>query len=406
MLRDALSTPTRTDDAAGVLVVGTVLTLLTWTVVPVWLLVSLLFPPLFVLAPVVFAPPLVLRGYFLRVVAGGLAAADEPIPHGGAPSFVRWGGLYRDGLKSVLLSACYLLPLAVLVGAGALAGAFVSLGRVDLSPVAEGIDGGGTAGIGVVGSEVIGSETVGVGAVGIATADAVVAVIGGFVGVLALGYLVAFAYLRPAALALFASSGRLRDGLRPGRVLAVAASGDYAAGWVLAAVTLLTGYALAAPFVPLLVGIGVVFATRLVVHALYGHGAADAIARLDGDAPTRPRVQATHTDDSAHTGDSMGSGDEPVAAATGGRRGRPSTDEPPPAVQTGRSVPRTATDVLAAAAAREAAQKAERGRVARGRGRAARDRSESEPDEVADEGDDASGSAGFDWGPSTEEPRR
>ena len=308
MFRGALSTPMRTDDAAGVLVIGTVLTLCSWILVPLWIVASLLAPFLVVLAPVALAPALVTRGYFLSVLRE--AAADGNAV--GAPSFVSWGALYRDGIRSALVSLWYLLPLAGLLALAAATGALVELERIDPDRLVEPV-----AAATFVGDAPVGEE---------AAVDALVGVLGGVAGILAVGYLVAFVYVRPAALAVLAETGRLRDAIRPGRPLRIALSGDYAAAWILALATVLLGYALAAPFVPLIVGIGLVFTVRIVVHALHGRGAAAALA---ASRPETVRVG----DPSIAPGDH---GDESAEAVTG--RSDASATEASPAVQTGRGV--------------------------------------------------------------------
>ena len=300
MLRGALATPTRSDDAAGTVVIGTVLTLLSWVLTPAWLATVLVSPVALVAAPLALAPALVVRGYYVRVVAGGVAAGNAD----GAPRVVGWGRLYRDGIKSVVLSVVYLLPLVVALAGVGVAAAFVRLGWVDVSPVTAPI-------VSALGVDVAGAE-------------AVLGTAGAFVGVLSIAYLVGFAYVRPAALASFAATGRLRDGFRPIRVGRVAISGDYAVAWSLAAVTLITGYVLAAPFVPLLVGIAAVFGVRVVVHTLYGRG---AVAELAGARETRTEdTRAARTEDTRETRTQ-----ESLVVD-------PRRSEPRPAVQAGRSV--------------------------------------------------------------------
>ncbi|WP_280587316.1 DUF4013 domain-containing protein [Halorubrum sp. Boch-26] len=312
MLRGASSALSRSTDAAGVLVVGGLLTLLTWVVTPVWVGGALFFPPLVVLAPLALAPAFVLRGYLVRVVAGGGTTGNRD----GAPSFVAWNELYRDGLKSTLLSALLLAPLAPLFATVALAGAAAGTGLIDLGPALGFAE----------------------RALGPAGPPAVVGAGGGLLTVLTAAYLLAFAYVRPAALTAFAASGRLRDGLRPGRVAAVARSEAYATAWVVALATLGAGYALAAPFVPLVVGVAFVFAVRIVAHALYGRGAAGAMD-FGVTAPVAPSGSPA-----APTGSPSDSA-EPVPNRTGASLDRPdgglprSAPEAPAAVQTGRTVP-------------------------------------------------------------------
>lgn len=318
MLRAAPTTLTRSEDTGGVLVVGGLLTLLAWIVTPAWIGTVPFVPPLIVLAPLALAPAFVARGYYVHV----LADAAETGNANGAPPFVAWNDLYRDGFKSALLSAVLLLPLALSFALAAAAAGVVGSGRVDATPIVTAIE----------------------GALG---DDGVVAVVGlgsALLTVVTLAYLVAFAYVRPAALAAFAATGRLRDGLRPGRVAAVATSGEYATAWVVAVATLAAGYAITAPFVPVLVGVVFVFVVRVVVHALYGHGAVTALAAAEavpavGEPETVSMAttfgRPTAATPTGATPDRTGSlpDDEEFDGMSYRRRA-----EAPPAVQTGRTV--------------------------------------------------------------------
>ena len=291
MLKRALASLIRSADGAGVLTVGGVLTLLAWTVTPIWVVGVVAFPPLVALAPLALAPALVARGYFVRV----LAAAAKTGNAGGAPPFVAWNELYTDGAKSAALSAVLLAPLALLVAVVAAAAVVLGTDLVGPTALFDRVERAlGTGGVVAVG---------GVGA--------------GVLAVVSAAYLVAFAYVRPAALSAFALSGRLRDGLRPRRAGRVAASGAYATAWVVAAVTLLIGYAIAAPFIPVVVGVVIVFATRVVAYALYGRGAG-AVLSVETEPTEAPDSDA---------------GSARPAVAPG------SPPEAPPAVQTGRAVP-------------------------------------------------------------------
>jgi len=51
------------------------------------------FPPLVLLAPLALAPAFVARGYFVRVLTAGIATGNAD----GAPPFVAWNELYRNG---------------------------------------------------------------------------------------------------------------------------------------------------------------------------------------------------------------------------------------------------------------------------------------------------------------------
>jgi hypothetical protein len=249
MFGDALSTPARTSDSAVTLFIGGVLTLLA-VVGPLVAVAALSVTPLaLLLVPLAVLPVLVLRGYYVAVLAGG--ANREP----GAPSLVRWGKLLSDGVKSVLVSVGYLLPAVLLVGL-ALA-ALVAL----------------------VPPEVTDPNTT-PSAVESSTSDArALGVLAVFVlgGLLLLGYALLYAYLRPAALAVFAVSGSLREAFRLGRVRSVAGTGDFAVGWLLAGLVLVVGGLFALPLSVLLVGFFLLFYLQVVAHSLYGRAASDVL---------------------------------------------------------------------------------------------------------------------------------
>ncbi|SEO73351.1 Protein of unknown function [Halogranum amylolyticum] len=270
MFREALSAPTRTDDAVTTLFMGGFLVLVA-TVVPLAWLFAVASPLVFLLlVPLVVFPPLVLRGYYVRTVRVGLRDGDA------TPSFVRWGALVRDGAKSALLSAGYLLPFVVLVG-----------GSVGLAAL--------------LASNVVAPNS----PVGVVAALGVV-----LCGFGTLGYGAAYLYVRPAALAVFAASGRLRDGFALRRVFGVARRRRYAGGWLRAVTVLTVGLVVAAPTTLAVVGVFVAFYARVLAHLLYGRGAASALDVTDDDEDNR--VVAVALDD------------------------RPS--EVSPAVQTGRTV--------------------------------------------------------------------
>jgi hypothetical protein len=236
---------------------------------------------------------------------------------------------------------------------------------------------------------------------------AVAVVAGGAVAALVGAYLLAFAYLRPAALAAFAASGRLRDGLNPRTVAGVAATGPYATGWTLGVGALAVGYAVAAPTVPLVVGVAVAFLARVVAHGLYGRGAADtltggtAAADAAGSAADTPRGSARtesratrRADEDRGVGAAANVGharDDEPARAVSGDGGQPMRSEPPARVQVGRDVP---VDARSDAVRDDTTCEA-------GAGGAAEDFDAD--DSADDEGDpaaDGDSPAGFEWGPS------
>lgn len=374
MIRGASSVLSRSADAAGVLVVGGLLTLLTWVVTPAWIGGVLVFPPLVVLAPLALAPAFVARGYLVRVVAGGGATGNRD----GAPPFVAWNELYRDGLRSVLLSALLLAPLALLFAVVALAVAAVGTGAVDLVPALD-----------------LAERALGPGGV-----PAVLGAGGGFLAVATAAYLLAFAYVRPAALAAFAASGRLRDALRPGRVAAVAGSAEYAAAWAVAVAALGAGYALAAPLVPLVVGAAFVFAVRVVAHALYGHGAAGAVEFGAAEPVESP---ASSSAGAFEPPVSPPAASEPAPTPTDPSPDRPdggfrrSTAEVPPAVQTGRTVPLGVDRGASTGADRTGFEWNAAGGVESGDDRASPSDSEGGEDRAEPGDTERAEAAGFEW---------
>ena len=330
MLTAAVTALTRTDDATGVVLVGGSLTLLSWLVTPLWLGgVLFVTPALAAVAPVALAPALVARGYFVRVTRGAIQDGDAA----SAPSLVAWGELARDGAKSAVLSAALLAPLVGGLAVAAGAGAALVAGPVDPTAVASAVE----------------------SALGPSGPAAVAAVGAVLLAALVGAYLLAFAYLRPAALAAFAASGRLRDGLSPRTVADVAVSGSYATAWTLAVGVLAVGYAVAAPATPLVVGVALAFLVRVVAHGLYGRGAAAALAERSPEGAESPteadvtdRTVATTapnaTREPAAVGEPVatrtpGAGRAPSTSGMSGDGGRPLRSEPPATVQVGRAVP-------------------------------------------------------------------
>ena len=268
MFGDALSTPAKTSDSAVTLFIGGVLTLLA-VLGPLAALAGLSVSPLaLLLVPLSLLPVLVLRGYYVAVIAGG--ANGDP----GAPSIVRWGTLVSNGVKSVLVSLGYLLPAVLLV--------VLALGAL----------------VALVPPEVADPNTA-PAAVESSTSDAralgvlAVLVLG---GLLLLGYALLYAYVRPAALAVFAVSGSLREAFRLGRVRSVAGTGDFAVGWLLAGLVLVVGGLFALPLSALLVGFFLLFYLQVVAHSLYGRAASDVLVPEPGSVGTDEHEAETTAD--------------------------------------------------------------------------------------------------------------
>ena len=259
MLSEALRVPFRAADSTGTLLVGTVLTGATAIATVGWIALLTVDPRLGAAAtPIVFLLGLVVRGYLVGVVAAGID--DRSV----APSFVRWGSLLRDGVRSAAVSAVYALPAAVCLGLAAGAG------------VATVLDPPGFAGAPQV-------------------LAALAILIGGF-GLLC--YLLVYLYLRPAARAVLAATGSVRAAIDPRRPIRVSLSGPYLNGWLIAMGLLTVGPLLVTPLVILsalaglydmalgaiggllTLGVGVVLVFWLRISAAWvtGRGAAPALA--------------------------------------------------------------------------------------------------------------------------------
>jgi hypothetical protein len=265
MLSEALRVPSRAADATGTLLVGTVLTGATAIAAVGWIALLTVDPRIGIaVTPIVFLLSLVVRGYLVGVVAAGID--DRPV----APSFVRWGSLLRDGVRSTAVSVVYALPAAVCLGLAAGAG------------VATVLDPPGFEGAPQV-------------------LAAVAILIGGF-GLLC--YLLVYLYLRPAARAVLAATGSVQAAIDPRRILAVSLSGPYLNGWLIAMGLLTVGPLLVTPLfvvsglagiydvalaaigglLTLAVGVVLVFWLRMSAAWATGRGAASALATETGSA--------------------------------------------------------------------------------------------------------------------------
>lgn len=303
MFSEALATPTRGDRAVARVAVGTALVVATPGALALWALAIVETTAAAALAPVALAPALLLRGYWVRTVAAGVRR--EPA----APSFEKPLSLYRDGIASWLLTLVYLLPLAILVALGGGTASAVWLDRVTL---------------------------------GVARTEAVAA-IGGVTGVAGLVWTAAYLYLRPAAEASFAESGRLRDGVSLPRVRRVATDGDYVAGWALSLVVLGVGLVLVTPFLALLVGAVLLFLVRVAAASLIGRGAARALT------PRTTTPVAGEGDSDSDEGADTDTGPierADIDAAVIGRSEPYAEPEADADVQVGRRVPLTASDII------------------------------------------------------------
>lgn len=289
MLEDALHAPLRSTDAVGTTLLGGALTAFAVGLPPVALVVAPVAPAALAGLPVAFVASLLLRGYFVRTLRAA-RRGDRT-----APSFVRWGDLLRAGVRSWVVDAGYLAPVALALTAAVGVPLAVSAGTLNAPRWVA-------------------------GSVSAATV------------LIAAGYGFAYLYLRPAALARLAATGRLRSAFALRGVLATGATGRYVTGWTLALLALAGGGALAGSFAVVLVGFVGLFYVRSVAYQLYGRGSAPGTGSEDAakgteseGGPSGERVE-----------DRAGAG---VVASDGPAVGR-RTPEIAAAVQVGRSVDR------------------------------------------------------------------
>lgn len=237
MLGDALEYPVRGEDAPTTILVGGLLPLLALLVAVVGLVLAVVVVGLAVL-PLAVVPGIVLLGYYVAVLRA--VGSGEPDP----PRFRNWRRLFLDGLRHLAISVVYAIPLVVLVG-------------LFLAVVAAGGEvAGDAAEIGV-------------------TLAAVVT------GGLAACYLLAFAYVRPLALANFARESRMGAAFELETIRAAGLSKAYALAWLLAALVWFVGATLEGTLSIVLVGFFVGFYADVVRYHLYGRGLRAALGGAD-----------------------------------------------------------------------------------------------------------------------------
>ncbi|WP_435174986.1 DUF4013 domain-containing protein [Halorussus sp. AFM4] len=246
MFETALRYLVDSDDATESLLIGGLLTMLSWLLIPA-VLVS---------------------GYLQRILAR--TYAGDP-----APSFDDWGDLLGEGLKAIAVAIAYFaLPIVLLTAVLASLLVFsVETTVVDSSTVTD-------------------PSTV-VEPVANAGPDLLsVALVLGGLSLAALTSLAAW-YVLPAALARLAVEGRLGAAFQFREIAAAATSGSYATGWLAALVVHLVAGGLVGGLASIpLVGWAlvpfVIFYSNAVAFSLYGQGYRDATSTsrggtVDGD---------------------------------------------------------------------------------------------------------------------------
>ncbi|WP_129116514.1 DUF4013 domain-containing protein [Halegenticoccus tardaugens] len=211
MISESLTYLRNSEDWVRTVLIGGLLTLLSFLVIPAFAVV----------------------GYLLRVVRATMRGVDE------APEFDDWGDLLVDGVKGTVIAVIYGLVPAV----------------VGVALVAFGVIGASAGDSGVV-----------------STLGGIVALVGALIA-LVFGLLAA--YVIPAALANYAEHDRLSAGFAVSDLRPVLASGTYATGWLYAFLVVVAGGAVsgllnAIPLVGFVVGAFVSFYAAVAAYYIIG----------------------------------------------------------------------------------------------------------------------------------------
>lgn len=234
MFETAITYLVDSDDGTETILVGGLLTLLSW----------LLIPAVFV------------AGYLQRVLARTTGGES-------APAFDDWGDLFGEGLKAIAVALAYLAVPAVFL-AGVLAGLLVF--SVETS-VGES-------------SSVTDPATVAEPVTNVGQDPASLLLVLGGLALAGIASLIAW-YVLPAALARLAVEGRLGAAFQFRRLASIVTDRSYATGWLVAFVVLVVGGALVGglasiPLVGWALAPFAAFYLNVVAFALYGQGYREA----------------------------------------------------------------------------------------------------------------------------------
>lgn len=244
MLGDAIEYPARGEDALTTVLVGGLLPVLATMIGAVGLALSVVLVGLAIL-PLALIPGLVLFGYYVAVLRRVTAGDPDP------PRFRGWKRLLVDGIRFVAVSIVYAVPFVLLMG-------------TLLAVMAA-------------------SEA----AVGDPAAETIAAVGAVVITLLAVGSLLAYAYLQPLALANLAREDRFRAAFDLETLRKAGLSRSYAVAWLLGALVWLVGGALEGTLWIVVVGLFAGFYANVVRYYLYGRGLRRALSEPDEVDRTR-----------------------------------------------------------------------------------------------------------------------
>jgi hypothetical protein len=240
VLADELDYPTRGPDALKTMLIGGGLLLAGSVIGFVGGLLTLLLVG-FLILPLAFVPQILTQGYLVRVLGSTVDGEADP------PVWEEWADVFVDGLKFVLVSLLYSLPVVV-VGVVLLAVLFAT--------TSIGAGAGGSAGNAVAGLSVV---------------------LGLLVGLALLVLSLAVFYLLPIGLCGMAHDDAVGGAFDLDRLRAVATSREYAVAWLAGAVVFVVGGGIAQFLVFLLVGFPLLFAAQVLGFRYFARGYADAL---------------------------------------------------------------------------------------------------------------------------------
>lgn len=133
MIEDAVTYLTRNDDWVKVEVIGGGLLVLSGIITFMAVVSSILIILPFFLYPIAILVALPVGGYYIRVFRSTVSGSDTP------PNFSDWGGLFRDGALSLIISIIYMIiPAFTLIVFVVILGLFsASLGTLSRQPPAD-----------------------------------------------------------------------------------------------------------------------------------------------------------------------------------------------------------------------------------------------------------------------------
>ncbi|ADE04511.2 DUF4013 domain-containing protein [Haloferax volcanii] len=243
MLADALGYPLKHEDSVGTIIIGSVLLLAS---AAVWFLSGILLAVLIgiFMLPLALVPLAIVQGYQVRVLKRTIDGDNAP------PSFTQWGELLADGIKAWLIKFIYAIPLFAILAILFFSGFLSSISQSELAQASFGIF--------------------------------------SIIGLLFfVGYSLLSLYLIPLGLCSFADDGTISAAFRFSQLSEVGLNGNFAVGWLLAVFVVVIGQIFGVPLSLLIIGVTILFYTRVVEYRLFASGYRQAIAGSQSNSEPR-----------------------------------------------------------------------------------------------------------------------